>query len=192
MRLYLLRYITADAELLSLAIVEAYDPILARWTAFAAGIHYPGAISTADEVDLASVVPELIGRKLFPDDLPIRRPSTLWVRRGERKEGRKPAGVGPHSRRALQGRRKASSQCPRRHSLGDDRGPAPDSNVTGRVFPYRFVHEVQRGHLVVRFADHGMAVLRDQFDFEFAHGPAFQKRRESARQGGGSGRGVIV
>jgi hypothetical protein len=84
-----------DAELLSLAIVEAYDPIVARWTAFAAGIHYPGAISTADEVDLASVVPELIGRKLFPDDLPIRRPSTLQVRRGERKEGRKPAGVGP-------------------------------------------------------------------------------------------------
>jgi hypothetical protein len=41
--------------------------------------------------------------------------------------------------------------------------------VTIWVPPYRFIQAIQRTLKVVRFADHRVALLRDQFDFVFAH-----------------------
>ena len=41
--------------------------------------------------------------------------------------------------------------------------------MTGWVPPYGFVHEVQRGRLVVRFADHGVSILHYQFYCVLAH-----------------------
>jgi hypothetical protein len=52
-----------------------------------------------------------------------------------------------------------SPWSPRRYSLGDDRGLAPDSNMTGRKLPYRFVHEVKRAHRVFCYSDHGAPLL---------------------------------
>jgi hypothetical protein len=67
MRLYLVAYQTHQAEFIGAAIVEAFDPYLARERAEAAGIHQPGAMSTVTHVD--GVPPELIGRKLSPRDV---------------------------------------------------------------------------------------------------------------------------
>jgi hypothetical protein len=68
------------------------------------------------------------------------------------------------------------SWFPRRHSLRDDLGPTPYPDVAGGVPPYCFVQEIQRALGVICFADYGGAGLQDQLDFEFSHGPAFQKR----------------
>ena len=37
--------------------------------------------------------------------------------------------------------------------------------MTARVLPYRIVQAIQRTLKVVRLADHGLALLRHQFDF---------------------------
>ena len=67
MRMYLVEYQTHQAEFVSAAIVEAFDPYLARERAEAQGIHQPGAMSTVSHVD--GVPPELIGRKLSLRDV---------------------------------------------------------------------------------------------------------------------------
>jgi hypothetical protein len=67
MRLYLVAYQTQQAEFVGAAVVEAFDPYLARERAEAQGIHQPGAMSTVTHVD--GVPPELIGRKLSPRDV---------------------------------------------------------------------------------------------------------------------------
>jgi hypothetical protein len=41
--------------------------------------------------------------------------------------------------------------------------------VTARVLPYRIVQAIQRTLKVVRLADHGLALLRHQFDFVLTH-----------------------
>ena len=85
-----------------------------------------------------------------------RLPMPVWDLGDEPLTARSPAAK-PSSGNAENGGR--SSSYPRRHSLSDDRGPAPDSNVTGWVLPHCFVHDVQRRFLVVRFGDHRVAVL---------------------------------
>jgi hypothetical protein len=67
MRLYLVAYQTHQAEFVGAAIVEAFDPYLARGRAEADGIHQPGAMSTVTHIDGAP--PELIGSKLSPRDV---------------------------------------------------------------------------------------------------------------------------
>jgi hypothetical protein len=41
--------------------------------------------------------------------------------------------------------------------------------VTARVLSYRIVQAIQRTLKVVRLADHGLALLRHQFDFVLTH-----------------------
>ena len=48
----------------------------------------------------------------------------------------------------------SSLQCSWRHSFGEHAGSALNSNMTVRVLPHCFVHEVQRAIGVVRYADH--------------------------------------
>jgi hypothetical protein len=67
MRLYLVAYQTHQAEFVGAAIVQAFDPYLARERAEAQGLHQPGAMSTVTHVE--RVPPELIGRKLSPRDV---------------------------------------------------------------------------------------------------------------------------
>jgi hypothetical protein len=68
MRMYLVSYLSHQkAEFVGAAIVEAFDPYLARERAEAAGIHQPGTMSTVTQVD--GVPPELIGRKLSPREV---------------------------------------------------------------------------------------------------------------------------
>lgn len=80
MPLFLLRYVSANGELLSFAIVAARDGILARRAAAAADLHHPGVPATADEVDPAKVPAAWIGRKLMPDIL-VKKPRAASVRR---------------------------------------------------------------------------------------------------------------
>jgi hypothetical protein len=79
MPLFLLRYRGADHRVIGLAIVSALDEILARRTAEAADIHWPGAVCTLDELDPASVPPAMIGRRLALEDL--KKPPAPSVRR---------------------------------------------------------------------------------------------------------------
>jgi hypothetical protein len=62
-----------------------------------------------------------------------------------------------------------SSWCPRRHSLSKNRGAAPNPDMTGRVLPHSFVHDVQRALGVVCYADDCDTIFREQLDCEFAH-----------------------
>jgi hypothetical protein len=73
MPLYLLRYRGADHDVIGLAIVSALDEILARRTADAANLHWPGAVCTVDEVDPASVPPALIGRRFNFGELAVKK-----------------------------------------------------------------------------------------------------------------------
>jgi hypothetical protein len=77
------------------------------------------------------------------------------------------------TRRQLSGANRARGGSPwddsRRRSLSEDRGPAPDSNMTGRVLSHSFIHDVQRALGVVCYADDRGAIFREQLDFEFAH-----------------------
>lgn len=103
--------------------------------------------------------------------------SEKWPASADRSE---PATVFQQVGMSLQSRpafwdRRQSWSCLRRHSLSDDRDPAPDSNVASWEPPYRFVHQIQRFCGVVRFADNGVTMLQDQFDFIFAHGPALER-----------------
>jgi hypothetical protein len=72
MRLYLVSYQSHQAEFVGAAIVEAFDPYLARERAEAAGIHQPGAMSIVTHVD--GVPPELIGGRAPA----TRSPSMAW------------------------------------------------------------------------------------------------------------------
>jgi hypothetical protein len=67
MRPYLVAYQTRQAEFVGAAIVEAFDPYLARERAEADGIHQPDAMSTVTHIDGAP--PDLVGRKLSPRDV---------------------------------------------------------------------------------------------------------------------------
>jgi hypothetical protein len=84
MPLYLLRYRGADHQVIGLAIVSALDDILARRTAEAANIHWPGALCTVDELDPDSVPPVLIGRRLTADNFIVKKPRAPSVRRRAR------------------------------------------------------------------------------------------------------------
>jgi hypothetical protein len=81
MPLFLLRYVSAKGELVSFAVIEARDSVLARRQAEATNLHYPGLLALADQVDRASVLPDMIGRKLNPADLPIKKPAAPSLRR---------------------------------------------------------------------------------------------------------------
>jgi hypothetical protein len=70
----------------------------------------------------------------------------------------------PNVRSASKGR-----PCDRRYSFRNNVGTTPDPNVTIWVLPYRFIQAIQRALKVDRFANHGVVLLRDQFDFVFTH-----------------------
>jgi hypothetical protein len=74
MPLYLLRYRGVDHSVVGLAIVSALDEILARRTAEAANLHWPGAVCTVDELDPASVPAALIGRRFSLEELAVKKP----------------------------------------------------------------------------------------------------------------------
>jgi hypothetical protein len=48
--------------------------------------------------------------------------------------------------------------------------------MTGGILPHCFVKEVRRAVGVICFVNYSEPVLQHQFDFEFSHGTAFQKR----------------
>jgi hypothetical protein len=68
MPLFLLRYMSAKFEVVGLAIIEAKDPILARRKAEVDEIHQPGLPAVVDELDPASISPDLIGSRLSLDE----------------------------------------------------------------------------------------------------------------------------
>jgi hypothetical protein len=57
MPIFLLGCRGADQTVIGLAIVSALDEILARRSAEAANIHWPGALCTAEQLDLDSAPP---------------------------------------------------------------------------------------------------------------------------------------
>jgi hypothetical protein len=73
----------------------------------------------------------------------------------------------PHAPNVLSG--SEGRPYDRRYSFRKNVGTAPDPNVTIWVLPYRFIQAIQRALKVDRFADHGVVLLRDQFDFVFTH-----------------------
>jgi hypothetical protein len=81
MPLFLLRYMSAKFEVVGLAIIEAKDPILARRKAEVDEIHQPGLPAVVDELDPASISPDLIGSRLSLDDVIINQPPAPSVRR---------------------------------------------------------------------------------------------------------------
>jgi hypothetical protein len=81
MPLFLLRYMSSKFEVVGLAIVEAKDSILARRKAEVDEIHQPGLPAVVDELNPASISPDLIGRRLSLDDVIINKPPAPSVRR---------------------------------------------------------------------------------------------------------------
>ena len=81
MPVYLLRYRGADRAVIGLAIVSALDEILARRTAEAANIHWPGALCTAEQLDPALVPAALIGRRFSLEELAVKKPPARSARR---------------------------------------------------------------------------------------------------------------
>jgi hypothetical protein len=72
--------------------------------------------------------------------------------------------------------------CSRRHSLGEDAGVASNTNMTVRVFPHCFVHEVQCALGIVRYADHVGVVFRKQHHFKSqAQSPTVSQRNRRSR-----------
>jgi hypothetical protein len=81
MPVYLLRYRGTDHEVIGLAIVSAPDEILARDTAEAANLHWPGALCLVDELDPDSVPAVLIGRRLTAENFIVKKPPARSARR---------------------------------------------------------------------------------------------------------------
>jgi hypothetical protein len=81
MPLFLLRYMSAKFEVVGLAIVEAKDAILARRKAEVDELHQPGFPAVIDELDPASISPDLIGCRLSLDDVIINQPPAPSARR---------------------------------------------------------------------------------------------------------------
>jgi hypothetical protein len=81
MPLFLLRYMSSKFEVVGLAIVEAKDSILARHKAEVDDIHQPGLPAVVDELNPASISPDLIGCRLSLDDVIIKKPPVPSVRR---------------------------------------------------------------------------------------------------------------
>jgi hypothetical protein len=61
-----------------------------------------------------------------------------------------------------------------RHPFRDDHGPAPDPNVTARVFPYRFVQAIQRA-LEIRRLLSGLSSIQIRFHIRSSPPPTAQQ-----------------